>query len=118
MWVAMSSRHDIFREEREGFALLGLRSAAGLEVRYAPDAGLVCNSLRHDGAELLGQRPGLRDSAEQGARMAIPILPPWANRLDGPGFRAGDVEVAFPPDAEAVRLDAATGLPIHGLASG
>jgi galactose mutarotase-like enzyme len=114
----MSTAHDIFRDEAEGFALLGLRSAAGIEARYAPDAGLVCCSLRQDGAELLGRRSGLRDYAEQGATMGIPILHPWANRLDGPGFRAGGEEVAFPPGAEAVRLDGATGLPIHGLVSG
>jgi galactose mutarotase-like enzyme len=109
---------DAFRETDAGFEVLGLQSGAGLEARYVPGAGLVCSSLRHDGAELLGQRGGLREYAEQGATMGIPLLHPWANRLDGPGFRTGGVEVTFPPDAEAVRLDGATGLPIHGLLSG
>ena len=114
----MSKPHDTFQDRAEGFELLGLRSSAGLEARYVPGAGLVCSSLRHDGDELLGQRGGIRDYAERGATMGIPILHPWANRLDGPGFRAGGLEVTFPPDAEAVRLDGATGLPIHGLVSG
>jgi aldose 1-epimerase len=117
-WVVMSTLHDIFRETSGGFEVLGLRSPAGLDVRYVPGAGLVCSSLRHDGAELLGQRGGVGEYAERGATMGIPLLHPWANRLDGPGFRAAGVEVAFPPGAEAVRLDGATGLPIHGLLSG
>jgi galactose mutarotase-like enzyme len=114
----MSTRHDTFRDSVEGFDAVGLCSAAGLEARYVPGAGLVCSSLRHEGAELLGRRGGLRQYAEQGATMGIPLLHPWANRLDGPGFSAGGVDVTFPPDAEAVRLDGATGLPIHGLVSG
>jgi galactose mutarotase-like enzyme len=114
----MSSQADTFLSESEGFEVLGLRSTAGLEASYVPGAGLVCSSLRHEGAELLGRRSGVGEYAKVGATMGVPILHPWANRLDGPGFRTGGVEVEFPPDAQAVRLDGATGLPIHGLVSG
>jgi aldose 1-epimerase len=46
--------------------------------------------------------------------MGIPILCPWANRLDQPNYRVGDVTVALRRDAPGVRADAHV-LPIHGL---
>jgi aldose 1-epimerase len=114
----MTAPHETFETEVEGYRALGLRSPAGVEALYVPDAGMVCCSLSHDGAELLGRRGGVREYAQRGATMGIPFLHPWANRIERPGYRALGVEVEFPSGAEAVRLDGATGLPIHGLMSG
>jgi len=54
-----------------------------LRATFVPGAGMVCSSLRHDGAELLAQRNGVRAYAERGSTMGIPLLYPWANRLAG-----------------------------------
>jgi len=88
-----------------------------LRATFVPGAGMVCSSLRHDGAELLAQRNGVRAYAERGSTMGIPLLYPWANRLAGlryPGV-SGAVELA--PDSPLVKLDV-NGLPIHGAIAG
>ena len=88
-----------------------------LRATFVPGAGMVCSSLRHDGAELLAQRNGVRAYAERSSTMGIPLLYPWANRLAGlryPGV-SGAVELA--PDSPLVKLDV-NGLPIHGAIAG
>jgi aldose 1-epimerase len=88
-----------------------------LRATFVPDAGMVCSSLCHDGAELLAQCNGVRAYAERGSTMGIPLLYPWANRLAGlryPGV-SGAVELA--PDSPLVKLDV-NGLPIHGAIAG
>jgi aldose 1-epimerase len=87
--------------------------AGDLEAAYVPDAGMVCASLRHAGAELLGQRGGLAAYRERGSTFGIPLLHPWANRLG-----AFDVELL----GRRMRLAGSPrvrteehGLPIHGL---
>lgn len=76
--------------------------AGELAAVFAPDVGMVGCSLRHRGDELLGQRGGLEKYRESGSSFGIPLLHPWANRLDR------DV------DSPRVRRDP-NGLPIHGL---
>jgi len=90
--------------------------ASELEAAFAPGAGMIGCSLRHRGEELLGQRGGLAKYAEAGSSMGIPLLHPWANRLDGLRYSAGGRTVELDPDATPVRLDP-NGLPIHGLAT-
>ncbi len=92
-----------------------LRSPVGLEAAFAPDVGMIGCSLRHRGEELLGQRGGLAKYAETGSSFGIPLLHPWANRLDGLGYEVDGVAVRLEPDRSPVRLDE-NGLPIHGLA--
>ena len=48
-----------------------------------PDVGMVGRSLRHRGEEMLGQRGGLEAYAARGSSFGLPLLHPWANRLDG-----------------------------------
>lgn len=90
-----------------------LLSAGDLEATYHPEAGMVGSSLRHRGDELLAQRRGLEKYVEEGSTFGIPLLHPWANRLDG--MRYGEVELD--PERSPVRLEE-NGLPIHGLLSG
>ncbi len=82
---------------------VALRSG-DLEAVFVPEVGMVGRSLRHRGDELLGQRGGLEAYAERGSSFGIPLLHPWANRLDRQlgGGRA------------PLKLDA-NGLPMHGL---
>jgi galactose mutarotase-like enzyme len=85
-----------------------------LQATFVPDAGMVCSSLRHEGAELLAQRNGLRAYAERGSTMGIPLLYPWANRLSGPAYQGprGVVELAH--ENALLKFDE-HGLPIHGV---
>jgi aldose 1-epimerase len=102
---------------QEGLPVRLLRAEASeLEAAFAPGAGMVGCSLRHHGEELLGQRGGLAKYAESGSSMGIPLLHPWANRLDGLRYAAGGRQVELDPETMPVRLDP-DGLPIHGLAA-
>jgi aldose 1-epimerase len=73
-----------------------------LSATFAPEANCVCASLTHEGAELLGLRNGLDGYVEKGSTMGIPLLHPWANRIDAQ------------IDSPLVKLDA-NALPIHGV---
>ena len=87
-------------------------TAGALEAAFVPEVGMVGSSLRHRGEELLAQRGGLEKYGESGSTFGIPLLHPWANRLDG--LRYGQVELD--PERTPVRLEE-NGLPIHGLLS-
>jgi galactose mutarotase-like enzyme len=86
--------------------------AGDLEATFAPEAGMVCHSLRHRGEELLGQRDGLEAYAKTGKTMGIPFLHPWANRLSAWSYDALGTHVDL--HGKNVRADAGTGLPMHG----
>lgn len=87
-----------------------LLSAGELAATFVPEVGMVGSSLRHRGEELLAQRGGLERYREAGSTFALPLLHPWANRLDG--LRYGQVELD--PERSPVRLEE-NGLPVHGL---
>jgi galactose mutarotase-like enzyme len=106
--------HRISDVQQDGMGALCLTSPEGLRALYVPDAGMVCASLRLDGAELLGQRQGLRAYARDNATMGIPLLHPWANRLARYGYAWDGTEVEIPRDPARV-ADDGNGLPIHGL---
>lgn len=78
-----------------------------LETTWLPEHGMVGASLRHRGGELLGQRGGLDAYLAKGSAFGIPLLAPWANRLDG--LRYGDVAL----DAATVK-GGDVGLPKDG----
>jgi aldose 1-epimerase len=75
---------------------------------------MVGCSLRHAGAEILETGGGLARYARERGTMGIPLLHPWANRLDGLRFRAGRREVDLDLASPLLALDP-NGLPIHGL---
>jgi galactose mutarotase-like enzyme len=90
--------------------------AGPLRAELAPETGMVCHSLRHDGEELLTQRDGVEGYARTGRWMGVPLLHPWANRLDAWGYEALGRRVDLEPLAvEEVVRDRKTGLPIHGV---
>jgi aldose 1-epimerase len=88
--------------------------AADLHTTWVPEAGLLGASLIHRGEELLWQGAGAGAYASTRAFMGIPFLHPWANRLDGFGYRAGGHAVVLDPASPLLLLDD-NGLPIHGL---
>src|SRR5207247_5045549 len=105
--------HAISESTVEGHAVRVLRSPSGVEATFAPGVGMIGCSLRDGGEELLGQRGGLARYAEAGSTMGIPLLHPWANRLDGLEYEVEGVPVQLDPQRSPVRLDG-NGLPIHG----
>jgi aldose 1-epimerase len=109
--------YSVAESSQDGHAVHVLGSAgAELEAAFAVGVGMVGCSLRHRGDELLGQRGGLAKYAREGSTMGIPLLHPWANRLDGPRYSVDGRVVELDPDSMPVRLDP-NGLPIHGLAT-
>ena len=94
-----------------------LRSRHGeQDATFVPGAGMVATSLRHRGAELLGMRDGLQHYAEGHSTMGIPLLHPWANRLQGDHVDLGGQPVDLSRSAIVARDE--HGLPIHGLLGG
>ncbi len=95
--------------EVEGLETIELRAPGedGLTAAFAPGANLVLHSLTQGGRELLATNDGLRAYRERGATMGIPLLHPWANRL----------EVDLPENPRLVDRDH-NGLPIHGALPG
>src|SRR5262245_4328573 len=102
----------------DGFAARQLVSPGGtLEATFVVGAGMVCSSLRHEGAELLDPRGGVARYAAQGATMGLPLLHPWANRMAGFRYAVAGREVVLSSDSGVLHLDV-NGLPIHGLLPG
>jgi aldose 1-epimerase len=85
--------------------------AGELSATWLPEHGMVGASLRHRGEQLLGQRGGLEAYLAKGSAFGIPLLAPWANRLDG--LRYGDVTL----DPARVK-GGAEGLPKDGAMAG
>ena len=79
----------------EGRALVVL-TAGGLRAAFAPEDGMACHSLKHQGEELLGavRGPGVPDVPWISG---IPLLHPWANRLGGFGYAFDGEVVALRP---------------------
>jgi galactose mutarotase-like enzyme len=84
------------------------------QARFVPDANMVCCSLEHDGIEILELRRGLETYSEAGKTMGIPLLYPWANRLDHFGYEAAGKAVTLNEDDARLPRDS-RGLPIHGV---
>ena len=115
----MTEPHSVGSAQIDGIPTLALASdaAGGIEVQFAPGAGMVCCSLVHAGEQVLGTRHGLRAYAERASTMGIPLLYPWANRLGELEFALGGRTVRLDPGRPHLDLDP-NGLPIHGLLGG
>jgi len=89
-------------------------SAGDLEAAFLPGRGMLGASLRHRGDEILRRVGNLDSAAARGSSAGIPLLHPWANRLDGVHYRAAGREVTLDPSSPLLHLDG-NGLPIHGV---
>ncbi len=93
----------------------GARLTAGdLEAVFLPRLGMVGASLSHRGVELLRRVDDLERAATRGSTAGIPLLHPWANRLEGQVYRAAGKEVVIDMSSPLVHADE-RGLPIHGV---
>ena len=116
--TVLSATYSVERGELAGRQACVLHDhEADLHAVFVPAAGMVGASLRHRGDELLGQRGGVEAYAQKGSTMGIPLLHPWANRLDGMTYTAAGRTVTLRPDQAGLRLEE-HGLPIHGLLGG
>jgi galactose mutarotase-like enzyme len=88
--------------------------AGELRATFVPRVGMTGVSLRLRGHEFLAL-PGGLDALRAGHTGGLPLLAPWANRLDGMRYRAAGVDVQL--RRSGVHTDA-NGLPIHGLLVG
>jgi galactose mutarotase-like enzyme len=84
-----------------------------LRASFVPAAGMIGNSLRHRGEELLVQRGGLDAWRGTGRSFGLPLLHPWANRLRDWRYAAAGRAVTIDRERGVVRADE-NGLPIHG----
>src|SRR4051794_14433931 len=91
--------------------------AHDLHATFVPDAAMLGLSLRHRGDELLGLPHDLKAYARTGAATGIPLLHPWANRIDGFRYTAAGRSVDLAAAADVLQLDGG-GLPIHGVVGG
>jgi aldose 1-epimerase len=89
-------------------------NAGELEAVFLLSRGMLGASLRHRGEELLGRVEDLESSAARGSTAGIPLLHPWANRLNGLHYAAGGQDVLLDPQSPWLHLDS-NGLPMHGI---
>jgi aldose 1-epimerase len=82
-------------------------------AEFVPEANMVCCSLRYRAVEWLELRRGVEAYTEQGKTMGIPLLYPWANRLERPGYAVAGKVVSLPRADRRLRFDG--DMPIHGV---
>jgi aldose 1-epimerase len=97
-----------------GFADARTLRAGDLEAVFLPGHGMLGASLVHRGAQILRRVDDLARSAADGTTAGIPILHPWANRLDRARYRACGRDVALDLASPLLHADG-NGLPIHGV---
>lgn len=83
-------------------------SAGAFKALIATETGNQVQSLTVNDRETLWM------PRETGKLGGIPLLAPWANRLDGDAYFANGSRYRLNPDVIEIRRDA-NGLPIHGL---
>ena len=88
--------------------------AGDLDAVFLPGLGMLGASLRDRGTEILRRVEDLEDAAAKGSTAGIPLLHPWANRLDGLRYRAAGREVVLERSNPLLHFDD-RGLPIHGV---
>ncbi len=88
--------------------------AGDVEAVFLPARGMLGASLRHRGVEVLRRIEDLETAAAKGSTAGIPLLHPWANRLEGPRYRAAGKEVSLDLSSPLLHTDE-RGLPIHGV---
>jgi aldose 1-epimerase len=89
-----------------------LRSG-GLAAVFLPGRGMLGALLQHRGEELLGRVEEIDSYAKSGRTCGIPLLYPWANRLDAMRYRAAGKEVMLDTATSIGHDD--KGLPMHGI---
>lgn len=107
-----ATQGSIVVAERDGHGAVRL-TVGSTSLEVLPGVGLLGASLRVRGREFLDLRGG-PSAASQGHTTGLPLLAPWANRLEE-RYRVGSRSV----DLRGLDLHRdANGLPIHGMLIG
>jgi aldose 1-epimerase len=77
-----------------------------------PQLGMLIGSFRCGGRELLALPHSIDEYARAGSATAVPLLFPWANRLDGLRYAVHGHAVDLSGQRDLLQFNA--GLPIHG----
>jgi galactose mutarotase-like enzyme len=111
----MANEASVHPGQLDGRPNLTLTDADGtLEATYLPSLGMVACSLLHEDEQVLELLGGPAAYEARGSSFGIPLLHPWANRLDGFEYEVRGRRVRIDPDSPRIHRDA-NGLPIHGL---
>jgi len=87
----------------------------GVEVSICPSNGNIAYDMRAHGHPILLSPPGsLAGWKANPSQAGIPLLAPWANRIDGDVYWINGKQYHLNPDLGNLRRDA-SGLAIHGL---
>ena len=81
---------------------------------FLPAQGMLGASLRYRGIEVLRHVEDLESAAMKGSTAGIPLLYPWANRLDGFHYSAAGKAVELDRTSRLLHFDQ-NALPIHGV---
>ena len=88
--------------------------AGDLQATFWPGSGMLGVSLCHRGVELLRRIDDLEVAKAKGSTAGIPLLYPWANRLDSLHYLAAGCDVVLDPSSPLLHFDDHR-LPIHGV---
>ncbi|MGP0075308.1 MAG: aldose 1-epimerase [Bryobacteraceae bacterium] len=88
--------------------------AHAIDVSICPPIGNIAYDMRVRGNPILMSPPKLSEWKQKPSQAGIPLLAPWANRLDADAYWANGKRYLLNPDAVEIRRDP-NGLPIHGL---
>jgi aldose 1-epimerase len=88
--------------------------AHAIDVSICPSIGNIAYDMRVRGKPILMSPPKLSDWKQKPSQAGIPLLAPWANRLDGDAYWANGKRYLLNTDAVEIGRDQ-NGLPIHGL---
>jgi len=101
---------------RDGVEIVRLSDIAGrTEVSICPSVGNIAFEMKANGQPILLPPWGtLAEWKRNPSQAGIPLLAPWANRLDGDAYWANGRRLVLNPDVVKFERDP-NGLPMHGL---
>ena len=97
-----------------GAPLEHVMRAGDLAATFLPSHGMLGTSLMHRGEELLRFPVDLATAARDGTSVGIPLNYPYANRIDGSGYRVLGRDVRLDPDSPWLITDW-NGVILHGV---
>ncbi len=102
----------------DGVLVVRLRDLSrGMEVSVLPSIGNMASEMKVYGKNILFfPETKLSDFQKRPTQCGIPLLAPWANRIDGTAFRANGKDYHFNLTLGNISRDG-NGLPMHGLLS-
>jgi aldose 1-epimerase len=121
MNIGAASKPPFVAEKIEIDGVLVVRladTARDIEVSILPTVGNIAFEMKIHGKNILFfPETKLSDFQKKPMQAGVPILAPWANRMDDTGFWANGKRYSFDMTVGNIRRDN-RGLPIHGLLSG